>query len=295
MQSEMHNLAQALDLTMLRNKRTIPPQKIVLALAFALFCVLPVCAQTPTLAGIAHVAFRVNDLEKSRAFYRTLGFEQAFEFDDGGKTSVAFIKVDDRQFIELYPRTDPSQPGGLLHICFESIDIGAVHDAYISAGLQPAEVKKARAGNLLFVMHDPEGQLLEYTQYLPGSLHSLDRGKHLGEHRIAQHLMQATATVRDAKQERAFYTGKLGFEGAAPDGPVLRIAGGSGDEVKLQPAADGLEPAITFVVKNVRPVARALRSRGLRVSKQKKDVSVTDPDGALIIFTSRSSRAASGP
>ena len=62
---------------------------------FALFCVLQLRAQTPPLAGIAHVAFRVADLDKSRAFYHTLGFEQAFEFADDGKTSVVFIKIND--------------------------------------------------------------------------------------------------------------------------------------------------------------------------------------------------------
>jgi catechol 2,3-dioxygenase-like lactoylglutathione lyase family enzyme len=44
------------------------------------------------LAGIAHVAFRVNDLQESRESYRALGFEQAFEFTDACKTSVAFIR-----------------------------------------------------------------------------------------------------------------------------------------------------------------------------------------------------------
>jgi hypothetical protein len=31
-------------------------------------------AQSVDLAGIAHAAFRVNDVEKSRAFYQLLGF-----------------------------------------------------------------------------------------------------------------------------------------------------------------------------------------------------------------------------
>ncbi len=58
-------------------------------------------------------------------------------------------------------------------------DIESLHKAYVAAGLQPTEPKKARAGNLLFVMHGPDNQLLEYTQYMPDSLHSLSHGKHL--------------------------------------------------------------------------------------------------------------------
>src|ERR1700749_2944871 len=73
-------------------------------------------AQSPDLAGIAHVALRADDLAKSSDFYKTLGFTQAFSFTDAGKTSVIFIKINDHQFVELYPRTNESQPGGLLHI-----------------------------------------------------------------------------------------------------------------------------------------------------------------------------------
>jgi catechol 2,3-dioxygenase-like lactoylglutathione lyase family enzyme len=151
--------------------------------------------------GIAHVALRVNDLQKSRDFYNTLGFEEAFSFTDAGKVSVSYVKVSDRQFIELIPRTSESQPGGILHTCFEVADIESLHNAYVAAGLQPTEAKKARAGNLLFVMHGPDNQLLEYTQYLPDSLHTQDHGKHLSRRRISSHLLATTTAPKDLAGE----------------------------------------------------------------------------------------------
>lgn len=255
-----------------------------LMLLLGLLFSIPAHAQSLELAGIAHVAFRVDSLEKSREFYRALGFEQAFEFTNEGKTAVAFIKINDRQFIELYPRTASSEAGGLLHVCFEASDIEVLRAAYVKQGLNPGEIKKFRAGNLLFVMHDPEGQLLEYTQYLPDSLHSVGRGKHLGEHRISQHLWKATATVQDIAAERRFYTSTLGFEGRGSAGGELRIPGNSGDEVELQSASPTAKPSIAFAVANVRHTAHELRSRGLKVNKTRGSVSITDPDGALIVF-----------
>ena len=59
---------------------------------------------------------------------------------------------------------------GLIHICYEVHDIESLRNAYIKLGLNPPEAKKFRAGNLLFVLRDPEGQIVEFTQYLPGSL-----------------------------------------------------------------------------------------------------------------------------
>jgi catechol 2,3-dioxygenase-like lactoylglutathione lyase family enzyme len=247
-------------------------------------CAQDLGPQSPNLSGIAHVAFRVNDLQKSRDFYKTLGFEQAFAFSDAGNTSTAFIKINDHQFIELYPRTSDSQPGGLLHICFEAADLQSVRNAYLTQGLQPTEIKKARAGNLLFVMHDPEGQLLEYTQYLPDSLHSQTQGKFLENRRISTHLFAATAGVKDLEAERAFYIAKLAFRESGPRSPNLYPAGDSDNEVQLQSASD--KPRIVFSTADLKETARNLRSRGFQLQKGHGAVSITDPDGTIIGFTS---------
>jgi len=255
-------------------------------LILALFCTPALRAQSTSLSGIAHVAFRVSDLAKSRDFYTRLGFEQAFEFTDAGKTSVAFVKVNDRQFVELYPRTSDTQPGVLMHICFEASDIESVRNAYLKRGLQPAEIKKARAGNLLFVMHDPEGQLLEYTQYLPDSLHSLDHRKHLGDNRVSDHLLEATSAVKDIVTERAFYTTKLNFESASLTGAEFFITGDSGDKVALETQISTAHPRIIFAVSSVKATVRDLRSRGFHVQKHHGTASVNDPDGAILAFVS---------
>jgi catechol 2,3-dioxygenase-like lactoylglutathione lyase family enzyme len=241
-------------------------------------------AQSTGLMGIAHVALRVNDLQKSRDFYNTLGFEEAFSFTDAGKVSVSYVKVNDRQFIELIPRTSDSQPGGILHTCFEVADIESLHNAYVAAGVQPTEPKKARAGNLLFGMHGPDNQLLEYTQYLPDSLHSQDHGKHLSPRRISTHLLATTTAAKDLAAERSYYTGKLGFKSTGGDGNKMYVAGKSGDQVELQADTPDAKPRVTFAVSDVRQAARDLRDRGLKAQKSRHAVSVTDPDGTVIVF-----------
>ena len=75
------------------------------------------------LAGIAHVAIRVSDLNRSRDFYQKLGFEQAFTFTKDGVVTESFLKVNDQQFIEMYPQQQPSQSIGFMHICFEGADL----------------------------------------------------------------------------------------------------------------------------------------------------------------------------
>jgi catechol 2,3-dioxygenase-like lactoylglutathione lyase family enzyme len=247
-------------------------------------------AQSPSLSGIAHVAFRVADVAAARAFYRKLGFEQAFEMTRDGKTTEAFIKLGDRQFIEIYPRD--SQPAGLMHVCYESSDLEPLYAEYVKRDLKPSAVRKAGAGNMLMVVHGPENHTIEYTQYMPGSMHFEDHGKHLGENRVSQHLLGATLAVKDLAAARSYYTGKLAFEPReeTAGGVYLRLPGGSGEEVKLELAGDDTKPGLFFAVADVQRAAADLRSRGLAVRTTPTAVSVTDPDGAIIVFTRSSAR-----
>jgi len=251
------------------------------------FFLLSAALPAQTLDGIAQAALRVSDVPASREFYGKLGFEQSFEFSDEKGITVSYMKVNDRQFIELYRRNSAEEPLGLMHLCFDSSDLEALVKVYESRGLKPADLRKARAGNLLFNLHDPEGQLLEYTQYLPGSMHSSDRGKHLGKDRISDHMIRAAMAVKDMGPELAFYTTKLGFEERGKGAPVrLLLPGKSGEEVELDPAAPGWKPRLTFAVLDVRRAADELRKRGIPPrTTGPASVSAADPDGAVIVFT----------
>jgi hypothetical protein len=198
------------------------------------------------------------------------------------------MKVNDRQFIELYRRNSADEPLGLMHLCFDTSALEELFTAYEGRGLKPTDRRKARAGNLLFNLRDPEGQLLEYTQYLPGSMHSNDRSKHLGERRISDRLTRAAAAVKDLAGRRAFYTGKLGFQVQGGSGPVrLRLPGKSGEEVELEQAGPDWKPRITFAVVDVRRTEQELRRRGIVPRTTGGTVAITDPDGVLVLFTSK--------
>jgi catechol 2,3-dioxygenase-like lactoylglutathione lyase family enzyme len=117
---------------------------VFLALSLLLTAIRCASAQSKDLAGIAHVAFRVANLERSREFYESLGFEKAFEFEDGGKVTELFIKVNDRQFIELYPRSQDLQSVGFMHVCFAVDDIES-----IGTGPERSTLRAREAGGSL--------------------------------------------------------------------------------------------------------------------------------------------------
>ena len=169
--------------------------------------------------GIAHIAIRVKDIAASVAFYNKLGYMQAFSMNrPDGTITQSFLKINDKQFIELYP-INPSNPTQdkpeFLHLCFEGVDLNAIHDSYVAEGLTPISVRKAGAGNLLFTLKGPQQfrdpQNIEYTQYQPGSLHTNDIGKHLGADRVADKMIVVSLAMQDPAAARAYYLDKLGF------------------------------------------------------------------------------------
>jgi catechol 2,3-dioxygenase-like lactoylglutathione lyase family enzyme len=250
-----------------------------------LLCASLAWAQPPNQVGIAHVAFRVANLEAARGFYNKLGFEQFFEMKQGERTTEAFLKINDRQFIELYPRTDPSQPLGLMHVCYEANDLEALHAEYARRGLAVSDVRKAGAGNLLMTTKDPEGQTIEYTQYMPGSRHFEDRGKHLGANRVSQMLVGATATARDVAAIRTFYVEKLSFAEIGQGLPArLRMPGDSGQELDIAAGGPEVKSGIQFGVADLKQTAGVLAGLGLRVKSAPASLTVADPDGVVITF-----------
>jgi catechol 2,3-dioxygenase-like lactoylglutathione lyase family enzyme len=247
-----------------------------------------VTAPSPNLAGLAHVALRVEDLDASIRFYERLGFVKAFVLSREGKVYEAFIKVNDRQFIELYPVTEANPGPGFLHVCFEAENLQSVHDFYVSAGLSPTPVKLAGAGNLLFTMPGPATpngpQNMEYTQYRPGSLHTNDAGKHLGPERIAAKLTGAALAVNDPKAARLFYVEKAGFS-EGPGGSVQLPGAGQASLEIVSSEVLGARARIFFPVNDLAAAQAVLAERSVPYRKQGQSIVVLDPDRNEIVLT----------
>jgi hypothetical protein len=247
---------------------------------------------TPPFNGIAHVAIRVHDIAASVTFYQKLGFEQAFDLRKDNIPYESFIKINDNQFIELYPVTPKDPAPGFLHLCFEGGDLNAIFDDYAGHGLTPTAVRKASAGNLLFTMAgplQPSGpQNIEYTQYMPESLHSNDQGKHLGPDRVATKLIAVALAMKDTAAARDFYINQLHFKPIPNDQMDLHMPGESGQEVEIVPvAAIGTRARLTLGSENLAKAARHLHKEGVATVKNGATLTITDPDDNILILETR--------
>lgn len=83
----------------------------------------PLCAQTdvarPKVFGVAHYAVYVSDLAKARAFYEDfLGYQEAFTLPKpDGAVQVAFVKINDHQYVELWNEPDQAKGSYAIWRC----------------------------------------------------------------------------------------------------------------------------------------------------------------------------------
>jgi catechol 2,3-dioxygenase-like lactoylglutathione lyase family enzyme len=257
-------------------------------LAFVFACSATLIAQPPPpnqgIIGIAHIAFRVSDLDREVAFLGKLGYQESFTITNGGKTTEAFVKINDREFIELYPQTDRTQPLGWMHICYEAGDLNLLQHYYATEGLNPSPVRKAAAGNLISSINDPEHGVTEFTQYMPGSRHTLDIGQHLGPARVSNELMGIDLPVIEGAAMKEFYT-DLGFEADDTNGNVrLTVPGAPDLHMELRPASPRAQPEFLFPIADAKKTFQALEYAGVNAQRDNGLVFVRDPDGNLFIF-----------
>jgi lactoylglutathione lyase len=168
----------------------------------------------PRITGVAHIAVYAADFEKSRAFYRDfLGFEEPYSLaKPDGTPSMTFFKINERQYIELFPETAPNTDR-LNHISIETDNAEAMRLYLASRGVAvPKTVPKGRIGNSNFNIKDPEGHTVEIVQYEPNGWTVRETGKHLGPDRVSKRLMHVGIVVTALDPELKFYTEILGFK-----------------------------------------------------------------------------------
>ena len=185
-----------------------------LAGAFAALTSAQTAVKRPAIVGVAHIGLKTNDLAAARNFYgRDLGFQEPFTLDKAaGGLLLTYFKVNDRQYIEIFPELKDEAEDRLSHIAFETTNIAQLRDYLATRAVKvPDALKPGLDGNVSMTIQDPDGHSVEFVQYMPGSLHSKNFGKFLPATRISDHIIHVGVTVADRDVADKFYKEVLGF------------------------------------------------------------------------------------
>jgi len=169
----------------------------------------------PHVTGLSHIALYVHDLEASRGFYKGfLGYDEPYWLPNtNGGVQLTFIKINDRQFVELFTEK-PGQTNSdrLYHISIETDNAEAMRKYLAACGVKvPAKVPKGRIGNLNFNVFDPDGHQVEIVQYQPDGWTVRENGKFMPDDRISPHLRHVGVIVTNLEASKNFYCDVLGF------------------------------------------------------------------------------------
>ena len=123
--------------------------------------------------GIGHVAFNVEDMEKTIAFYeKTLGFRKAFDIQrpENGEPWIVYMEGGGGQFIELFYGATEANPYkdeniGFFHFCLAVDDIQEAWKRVVETGVPQDDASKQGADhNWQCWTHDPDGIKIELMQ-----------------------------------------------------------------------------------------------------------------------------------
>lgn len=199
----------------------ILPSLLVIAL-----CLSAQPVKRPPITGAAHVAIFSADVDKTRAFYKDwLGYGEPYDLKEAsGKLSLTFLKINERQYIEVFPEKEAGSDR-LNHVSVETSDIEGMRLYLASKGVKvPEKLAKNRIRNMSFNVKDPDGHTVEFVQYLPGSETLRAKGKFAGPERISDRMAHFGILVGSLEPAMKFYRDLLGFQETwrgSRDGKVL--------------------------------------------------------------------------
>lgn len=176
--------------------------------------------QRPAITGISHVTLYADDIQASRQFYNGLLGWQVVPAT-GVEPGIRF-HPNHGQYVELLAPLVRGQMHRLDLVGFATDDADGLKKFLASKDYAvPASVTVASDGSRSFVVHDPEGNPVEFTQ-LGHGLPS-PRERQLAR-RLSTHIMHAGYAVHDRAALDRFYKDVLGFhlywQGGAKEGDV---------------------------------------------------------------------------
>ena len=159
-------------------------------------CAAAGAVERPPIVGVAHVALRTNDIAAARQFYgQLLGFADLTEV-----AKDACFKVNDHQYIEVYPNLTSDAQDRLIEIAFETTNAGQLRDYLASRGVKVPDALDHDASGLSFHLTDPDGHLVAPLPPFAADVDAV----------VAMYEAMPRVRVFDAKAVNLQRTGQLG-------------------------------------------------------------------------------------
>src|SRR5262249_37421251 len=158
------------------------------------------------------ITFKISDLPKARWFYQgVLGLSEAFQTESALGVTSTYFKVNDDQYIEVIETLRPGELVRQMRVSFQSSDIERLHTIYRKSGLRPRNIEIGLDANPMFSITDPEGNRLDFLEYISGSRQGQARGKFLNPNGVSKRIWHVGQMIKCPATTLPFYEERLGF------------------------------------------------------------------------------------
>jgi len=91
----------------------------------------------PPIVGVAHIGLQVSDLSAADNFYgRVLGYDHFSSNKPNGQLFLYYYKVNEHQYIEIYPTLTDTTQDRMTHFAFETTDIQQLRNYLAAKGVK---------------------------------------------------------------------------------------------------------------------------------------------------------------
>lgn len=194
----------------------------------------PLPQRAVPITRLAHAGFNAHNMEAMMHFYETvLGMQPLFTltvgegFGNGDPRKwIEYLKLADGEFVELFYHLDGLQPEktfvenrwnnyGYLKLNYEVDDIYKLRQRLVDNGIQLDEdIHKTVDGSLEIIVHDPDGNEVQFTQYATDGRLPIDKTTENSSCSAVTHVTQVAYQVRDEVNMYLFYTRGLNLKHA---------------------------------------------------------------------------------
>ena len=194
-------------------------------LAIAVCVLASGCSETapkrPKILGVTHAAFFTKDLDHSRRYFTEfLDYaEPVVMKNDKDEILFTIIKINDRQYIELFPEREENT-NRMYHYAIETDDAEAMRKYLAYKGYKvPESTPVGRTGNKNFFLRDIPAAICEIVEFPADGMLAQRYGEDMPETRITGKMRHVGFMVPDLDAALAFYVDVLDFKEIWRGGP----------------------------------------------------------------------------